>query len=189
MHRRDVLKICGGGNGLAGCLAQSGETTFTEGFENGIGDWQGGAAIGPEVDLADFEWEIGVDDTEAVEGEHSLRVWNEGRHDDGTTWAIHPIPIESGRVYDVRVMAEYWSPGESFNLIRSAVMYLGPDPPSREEDFPQSGQNTTDFDESPIGGLREPLWLVDGWQEYAFEWTTPVLSTDTVHLAVGTTVV
>ena len=37
-------------------------------------------------------------------------------------------------------------------------------------------------------GRREPLWLAEGWREYSFEWTTPELSTDTLHFAVGTAV-
>ncbi len=38
-------------------------------------------------------------------------------------------------------------------------------------------------------GLRDALWLADGWREYTFEWTTPELSTDTLHFAVGTAVI
>jgi hypothetical protein len=49
--------------------------------------------------------------------------------------------------------------------------------------------NTSALGETPYGGLREPLWLADGWREYAFEWTTPTLSTDTFHVAVGTSVI
>lgn len=49
--------------------------------------------------------------------------------------------------------------------------------------------NTTEFGETPAGGLREPLSLADGWREYRFEWTTPELSTDTLYLALGTAVV
>jgi hypothetical protein len=31
--------------------------------------------------------------------------------------------------------------------------------------------------------------LSDGWREYAFEWTTPELTTDTLFVAVGNAVI
>lgn len=68
-------------------------------------------------------------------------------------------------------------------------MRLGPDPAEVEEDFPQFGVNSADVDGTPIGGLREPLWLAGGWREYRFEWTTPEPSTDKLHVAVGTAVI
>ncbi len=191
MHRRELLRGCGafGIAGIAGCLGESDDLVFYEGFEEGIGDWEADAAIGPEVDIEEFEWEVDVSDEEAADGDYSLRIWNEGDYDDGTTWAVHPVSVEPGQAYQMSVTAQFWSESESFNLIRSAVMRLGPDRPVVEEDFPAPGQNTTQFGETPYGGLREPLWLADGWHEYTFEWTTPELSTDTLYLAVGTTVV
>jgi hypothetical protein len=34
---------------------------------------------------------------------------------------------------------------------------------------PRPRVNTRDGGETPSGRRREPLWLVDGWREYAFE--------------------
>lgn len=191
MLRRDALRagVAAALAGVAGCVGDGDEPAFAEGFEDGIGDWEVGAAIGPEVDLAEFEWEVDVSDIEAARGERSLRIWNEGDYDDGVTWVDHPISIEPGRAYRIEVAGEFWSESESFNTIRHAVMRLGADPPSTEEDFPQPGVDTTELGETPYGGLREPLWLADGWREYGFEWTTPRLDADTLHLAVGTAVI
>ena len=105
------------------------------------------------------------------------------------TWVSHPIPIESGQAYEIEASGQFWSESGSFNTTHHAVMRLGPDPAAVEDDFPQLGVNSTDFGETPYGGLREPLWLADGWREYTFEWTTPELSTDTLHFAVGTAVI
>jgi hypothetical protein len=116
-------------------------------------------------------------------------VWNEGDYDDGVTWGSHPIAVESGQAYQIKATGQFWSDSESFNTIRHAVMRLGPDPAEVEDDFPQLGVNSTELGETPFGGLREPLWLSDGWREYSFEWTTPELSTETLHLAVGTAVI
>jgi hypothetical protein len=191
VHRRALLRGLGtlGVVGVAGCTGRLDGPAFRESFEDGRGDWEAGAAIGPEVDLAEFEWEVGVSDAEAADGERSLRIWNEGDYDDGVTWAVHPVAVEAGRAYRATVTAQVWSESESFNTLRDAVVRLGPDPPTVEADFPQPGVNTTAFGETPYGGLREPLWLADGWREYRFEWTTPELATDTLSVAVGTAVI
>ena len=191
MLRRAVLRagVAFGVVGVAGCTSPRTGSDFAEGFENGIGDWEASATIGPEVDLEDFAWEVDVSETEAAEGERSLRIWNQGDYDDGVTWVSHPISVEPGRAYQVEASGQFWSESESFNTIRHAVMRLGPEPATVEEDFPQLGVNSTEFGETPFGGLREPLWLADGWRKYSFEWTTPELSTETLHFAVGTAVI
>jgi len=191
MYRRAVLRTGAAMSiiGVAGCMNQNSSPNLTEGFEDGLTGWSSHATIGPEVDLADFEWEVDISETEAADGERSLRVWNEGDYDDGVTWASQPIQIESVQAYNIEATGQFWSDSESFNTIRHAVMRLGPEPAEVEDDFPQLGVNSTDFGETPYGGLREPLWLTDGWREYSFEWTTPELSTDTLHLAVGTAVI
>lgn len=191
MLRRDFIRTGAvvGVTGIAGCNSPRSGSDFTEGFEDDIGDWDAKATIGPEVALEEFEWEVDITDEIAAEGDQSLRVWNEGDYDDGVTWVTHPVSITSGQSYEIEATGQFWSESESFNTIRHAVMRLGPDPAEVEEDFPQLGVNSTDFGETPNGGLREPLWLADGWREYRFEWTTPVLSTDTLHFAVGTAVI
>ncbi|MGB9955693.1 hypothetical protein ACOZ4B_04800 [Haloferax prahovense] len=191
MFRRELLRAgtAAGVIAVTGCLGGGDEPAFYEGFEDGLGDWERGAAIGPEVDIEEFEWELGVSETEAASGNHSLRIWNEGDYDDGVTWGVHPVSVEPGRAYEVTVTAQFWSESESFNTLRDAVVRLGPEPPDTEEDFPNPGVNTTALGETPYGGLREPLWLADGWREYRFEWTSPELSTDTLYLALGHAVI
>jgi hypothetical protein len=191
MRRRDVLRAGAvvGSAAVAGCLGDSTEPAFEEGFESGLGAWESDAAIGPEVDIDEFEWEFGVSEMQAASGDRSLRIWNEGDYDDGVTWGVHPVPVEPGQAYQARVSAQLWSESESFNTLRNVVMRLGSEPPAVEEDFPQPGVNTTALGETPYGGLREPLWLADGWREYSFEWTTPELSTETLYVAVGHAVI
>ena len=197
MHRRDALRICGGIGvaGLAGCLGvlsdSSGpdEPGLHEEFGDGLDEWERHASIGPEVDIEEFEWEVTVSDAQATAGDQSVRIWNEGRYDDGATWIAHPVSVESGQAYDITVSAQFWSPSESFNTLRSAVMRLGPEPPEDEQDFPEAGTNTTGSGEQPAGGLREALWRTEGWQEYTFEWKAPELATERLYLAAGTTVI
>ena len=192
MLRRQLLHAGAttGAVAVAGCFGGSDDAAaFREGFEEGLGEWEADAAIGPEVDVEEFGWELDVSEEEAAAGDRSLRIWNEGDYDDGVTWGVHPVSVEAGGEYQVTVTAEFWSESESFNTIRDAVMRLGPEPPEVEEDFPHPGVNTTDLGETVYGGLREPLWLADGWREYAFEWTTPELESDTLYVAVGTSVI
>ncbi|WP_241966805.1 hypothetical protein [Haloplanus aerogenes] len=174
---------------MAGCTRGRGGPAFQEGFENGLGDWQANAAIGPEVNIEEFEWEVTVSGEQAMSGERSLRIWNEGDYDDGVTWVTHPVPVPSGGADEATVRAQIWSESESFNTLRDAVMRLGPERPETEEEFPHPGVNTTALGETPYGGLREPLWLADGWREYTFEWTMPSLSTETLYVSVGTSVI
>ena len=191
MRRREVLKAGLGGVliGTAGCTGSGSARGFSEGFEDGIGQWEADAAIGPEVDIEEFDWELGVSTDQAASGTRSLRIWNEGDYDDGVTWAVHPVDIDPDRAYQITVTAQFWSESGSFNTLRDAVLRLGPEPPEVEEDFPQPGVNTGTLGQTPYGGLREPLWLAEGWREYSFGWTTPELATRTVYVAVGTSVI
>lgn len=191
MDRRTFLRggATAGALVVAGCASGAQLPEFREGFEDGLGSWSPAAAIGPEVELKEFDWTAEVSAAEAAAGSQSLEIWNEGDFDDGTTWVTHPIQIDPGQAYEVTVTAQFWSESESFNTLRDAVMRLGPGRPRAEEDFPHPGVNTTALGETPYGGLREPLWLADGWREYRFEWTTPVISTETLYLSLGTSVI
>lgn len=191
MFRREFLRAgaATGAASIAGCAGGSNDPAFEEGFEDGLSDWDSDAAIGREVEVEEFEWEFGVSEEEAASGDRSLRIWNEGDYDDGVTWGVHPVTVEPGRAYDTTVTAQFWSESESFNTLRDAVMRLGPERPATEGDFPHPGVNTTDLGETPYGGLREPLWLTEGWREYSFEWTTPELDSETLYVAVGTSVI
>ena len=134
MNRRELLRTgaalgTGGLVSVAGCTAPSDGSALREGFEDGLGDWRRDAAIGPEVDVEEFEWTVDVATEQATEGDRSLRIFNEGDYDDGTTWAEHSVPVEPGRAYTAEVTAQFWSESESFNTLRDAVFRLGPDPP------------------------------------------------------------
>jgi len=144
MRRRDVLRIGAavGIPSLTGCTSERTSSTVTEGFEDGLGEWEPAATIGPEVDIEDFAWEVEISEEEAAGGDRSLRVWNQGDYDDGVTWASHSIPIEPGQAYQVEASGQFWSDSESFNTIRHAVMRLGPEPADVEDDFPQLGVNS-----------------------------------------------
>jgi len=189
--RRGYLASIAGGIALgSGCVGfQGGSVAFENGFEDGLGDWTVDAAIGPEVPLSEFDREATVSADQAAEGERSLRLDTEGDHDDGVLWVTHEVPVEPGQAYDATVSLQAWSESESFNSLRDVVARLGPEPPDSEESFPSPGVTSTRFEQTPYGGLRQPLYLSEGWREYSFEWGTPTLSTDTLHVSVGVAVI
>lgn len=192
VSRRGYLAALGGGTVAlgSGCLGfQGGTLAFENGFEDGLGDWTIDAAIGPEVPLSEFDREASVSTEQAAEGERSLRLDTEGDHDDGVLWATHEVPVDPGQAYDATVRLQAWSESESFNSLRDVVARLGRKPPDSEEEFPSPGVTSTRFDQTPYGGLRQPLYLSEGWREYGFEWGTPTLSTDTLYVSVGVAVI
>jgi len=193
MSRRDAIKAgaaVGFGSALAGCSTpdSSGgdELRLVESFEEGFEDWETAAHIGPEEDVADFDWAIERSQAQAVDGDWSLSVFTEGDHDDGTAWAT--TEVDPGEADAFEVTFDAWSESESFNTLRNVVAYLGPEAPTTEEEFPAPGQNSSNVDDAPYGGLREPLHLSEGWHEYSFTWE-PDSVPETLEFAVGVSVV
>ena len=190
--RREFLTATGAvlSVATAGCVTNDASESITveEDFESELTGWETNAHVGPEADDS-FEWSVERSQDEVRSGEWSLAIFTEGRFDDGTAWIVRPINVEPGRRYHVEASIPAWSESESFNVVRHLVAYLGPEPPKTEEDFPEPGWNSTDVEDAPVGGLREPLDLEDGWREYGFEWETPELESDTLYFAVGNSVV
>lgn len=160
---------------------------LNEGFEDALQAWDRDWQIGPETD--EFDWAIERTTERARSGQWGLRVFTEGRHDDGTAWITRPISVQPNREYRGTATAYAWSESSSFNTMRHLVMFLGPAPPDSEHAFPSPGEATTGESITPTGGLRQPLDQSAGWRKYEFEWHSPVLDTDTLYLAVGVTVV
>ncbi len=191
--RRDALRAgaaVGLGTALAGCTVPDrdgdDEALLRDGFEAGLGGWLPNAHIGPEQDVEDFEWEIRRSNERAASGDWSLEVFTEGDHDDGTAWVTAELSPGDAEAFEVSF--EAWSESESFNVLRHVVSYLGPEAPTAEGDFPDPGQNSTNVDGAPYGGLREPLHLAEGWREYRFTWE-PASVPETLFLSLGVTVV
>ena len=194
LSRRAALRAgaaVGLGTALAGCSLPGNDDggdgpVFSESFEENLDGWETAAHIGPEEDVADFEWAIERADAQAVDGDWSLSVFTEGDHDDGTAWATTELSPGAVEAFDVTF--EAWSESESFNTLRNVVAYLGPEAPETEQDFPDPGQNSSNVDGAPYGGLREPLHLNEGWHEYGFTWE-PASVPGTLYLSLGVSVV
>lgn len=175
--------------GTAGCLVDDGEAiAVEEGFEAPLGGWESDGHVGPDAG-GPFDWSIERTDERARTGAWSLAIFTEGRYDDGTAWIERPIEVDPGRSYRGEGRINAWSASESFNEVRHLVAYLGVDRPTAEGDFPGPNGTSTGDPDAPVGGLREPLDLAEGWREYAFAWESPPIAGGTLHFAVGVTVV
>lgn len=195
--RRSVLTgiAAAGTAALAGCLGDDPdidpddvEIALVEDFSDGFG-WTKEAAIGPEVDLDDWEWSIELSDEEVHVGERAVEVYTEGRYDDGLAWLVTTIDIEPGLAYHAEASVHAWSYAYSDNNLRRLACYLGPDRPEDQSDFPEPDWDSTDEGETDYGGIRDPLNRAEGWYEHTFEWQSPTLDTDTLYFAVGVGVV
>lgn len=176
---------------VAGCLSSRADpdpVTVDDSFEDGLDGWEQHSHIGPDAS-GEFEYWIEQTDERAHDGEQSIAIFTEGSYDDGTAWIDRPIEVESGQAYEAEASVYAWSADESFNVVRQLVAYLGPERPSEEADFPETGENSSDWGQSDYGGLREPLERAAGWEEYTFTWETPTLEVDELYFALGVTVV
>lgn len=177
---------------LAGCTQPAPGSGLMEDFEAGLAAWSTGADVpdDPNDPGSKVDWSITVGSARARSGVQSVNLTIDGRQDDGTIWIVRSLPVEPGTRYRADVTAHAWSEAESFNTIAHLVMLLSAEPPVDEASFPSTGEHEPrDEDAAPGRGLREPLDQAAGWKEYAFEWTTPPLEAETLHLAVGITVV
>lgn len=190
--RRDLLATAATvatGVAVAGCSTPraAGPSGFEEGFEGGLDDWDAAGHVGSDAG-GEFQWQVEATDERTRGGDRSTAIFTEGRFDDGTAWLVRPVSLEAGRRHRFRGSAYYYSETESFNVTRHAVLYLGPERPDAEGDFPPPDTNSTD-DDTAVGGLREPLDRAAGWNEYAFEWAPGDPAPSTLYFAVGTSVV
>lgn len=189
LQRRDVLTAGAGlaTLGIAGCLGTAlTSMDDTSDFEDGLGDWERNADVpdDPNNPGNPVEWSITTSTDQAATGQTSVRYLLDGLQDDGTIWLVKPLEVSAGQSYSAEVTAQAWSQSQSFNTLAHLVMYLGPERPTGETDFPDPNTNSS-TDAFGYGGLREPLNRSAGWEEYAFSWETPTFDTDTVYIAVG----
>lgn len=182
--------VAGPAVGLAGCLGsrRAERVTVTDGFEGGLDDWETRGHVGPDAG-DDFAWRIETSDERAATGSRSLVVFTEGSHDDGTAWIARAVPVVEGTAYDVTGSVRAYAASESFNTVRHLVFAVRPEPPTTEADFPAPDTDSSGTTDLPAGGIRAPLDREAGWSTYEFSWSSPALSTDRVHLAVGVSVV
>lgn len=53
--------------------------------------------------LANVEREFGVSEIGAATGDRTLRIWNQRDSEDGVTWGVHPVSVDTGQAWHLTV--------------------------------------------------------------------------------------
>jgi len=149
--------------------------TLADGFETGLGAWSQDAHVPHSVEdpTVPVPWAIDLTDQPVHEGISAVRLWLDGRQDDGTIWLERALPVAPHADWTVHVSAAYWSESESFNTTAEVALYAGDVSPEVELDFDVSGI------------LNE----VGGWKVYAHTFDVTSGADGQVHIGVGVNVV
>lgn len=145
-----------------------------EGFEESLGEWVVGSDVpldpnNPEHTVA---WNITRSTDVSKSGQYSLKLFIDGRQDDGTIWVERKISLAVGRIVKIKISFKLYSESESFNTIAVVCAYIGLREPLREEDFAVLG----------------PANTVEGWETYAYEEELNTGLNGEVWVAVGISV-
>ncbi|MGQ9479311.1 MAG: hypothetical protein ACUVQ0_04715 [Thermoproteota archaeon] len=149
-------------------------TVLEEGFEEGFGEWVAGADVplDPNNPGQTVEWSITQVKNISKSGQYSLKLFIDGRQDDGTIWIKRKINVRKNAQVKAKVSFEFYSESESFNTIAVVCSYIGLKEPLIEEDFTILG----------------PANILEGWKSY-----THVVNVDTdqngeIWVAIGISV-
>lgn len=147
---------------------------FKESFEEGFGEWILGADVPPDPDNPEHTvaWNITRSTDVSKTGQYSLKLFIDGRQDDGTIWVARRINPAVGRIVRIRVSFQLYSESESFNTIAAVYGYIGLRKPLREDDFTVLG----------------PANTVKGWETYSYETELSTGLTGEAWVAVGISV-
>lgn len=152
----------------------SGTLRIRDSFENGLGDWMTDADVPQDPDNLGHtvEWDIACVSDISHTGNRSLRLFIDGREDDGTIWIERKINAKRPSGTKVKISFELYSDSESFNTIAAVCAYVGLRDPEFEGDF------------VVLGYANE----VEGWKHYAYETTLDVDQINEVWIAIGISV-
>jgi len=151
---------------LAAPVAPAAAAGSPESFETGFGGWR------PDTDGLAPVADVTRSTKQAYDGIFGLRVFMDGRQDDGTTWVERKLAVKPNAKVRVTLTFWLWSERESFVNKWAVVAAAGVRDPERESDFTIVGQ-TED---------------VAGWKQYELAETFTADSTGTIWVAMGTSV-
>lgn len=140
--------------------------TNIESFEAGFGRWQ------PDSDGRAPKWSVARSTEHAYHGVYGVRIFMEGRQDDGTTWLETGVSVKPYTTVTVSVSFQLWSDSRAAAGNWGVVAAAGNRNPEAESDF------------KPIGYTEQRA----GWQPYGGSWKITSNHTGMIWVAVGTTV-
>jgi hypothetical protein len=145
-----------------------------EDFENGFGEWAADADVplDPNNPGHLVEWSITRSTEVASSGQYSLKLFIDGRQDDGTIWIERKIAVKKNAKIKIDISFDLYSEQESFNTIAAICAYAGIRKPETEEYF------------SVIGSANE----VTGWKRYSFTTDVDAGFSEEIWVALGISV-
>jgi hypothetical protein len=136
-------------------------------FETGFGRWV------PDTDGRAPVSSVTLSTEQAFDGVRSVRIFMDGRQDDGTTWIEAQFVGPPGTRIRVSLTFQLWSPGSGVAGGWFVVGYAGNGDPEAEADFTRLGY--TD--------------VTAGWRPYHFGWTFRTDASGRFRVALGTSVI
>ena len=149
-------------------------TTLVEDFEGGFGNWVIDADVpsDPNNFNQTVEWNITRITGTTHSGQYAIKLFIDGRQDDGTLWLERNVITPKN--VQVKATVSFWlySEEESFNTIAAVVGYSGTLNPETEEDL------------EVLSAANQ----VAGWKQYSFEVTVNTGLNGDVWVALGISV-
>ena len=145
----------------------SAATVVQESFENGFGQWR------PDTDGRAPTATVTISGEQAFDGAKSVKIFMDGRQDDGTAWIETQLSGPPLARLRVTLSFQLWSPGQGVAGGWVVVGHAGTADPEAEADFTRLGY--TD--------------VVAGWRPYVRGWTIRTDRTGKFWVALGTSVV
>ena len=147
---------------------------YNESFEQDFGGWTGDTDVPPDPNNpgSNVEWNVSRTTSPAKSGQHSVKVYIDGRQDDGTVWIEKMLLTEMNAQVQVNVSFDLYSESESFNVIAAVVAFAGTSNPEVEADL------------KVIGKAND----VSGWKRYTYIATLETGSSGEVWIALGISV-
>jgi hypothetical protein len=135
--------------------AGPGATLVNGSFENGLTGWSVGRDLpaDPNKTTGVVDANASVSGQFASDGAQSLKLFVDGRQDDGTLWVQQPVDLSGVGTLAV----DYYTTAGGANTITKAAVYAGPEP--------SGSLAEADFD------VGEPLERADGgdWQSFEYD--------------------
>jgi len=147
---------------------------FIEDFEEDLGGWIGDAdvPVDPNIPGSNVEWNVSRVNSLAQAGQSSVKLYIDGRQDDGTVWIEKGFLDKRNSQIQVTISFDFYSKSESFNVIAAVVGFVGTYNPEVEADF------------AVIGQANE----VSGWKTYSHTSTLDTGSSGELWVAAGISV-
>jgi len=145
-----------------------------EDFEGGFGEWIADADVPLDPDNLNrtVEWNVTRTTSVAYSGQYAVKMFIDGKQDDGTIWLERRIAVSKNTRVKVTMTFWLYSEEESFNTIAAVVGYARTDNPEEESNF------------KVLGAANQ----VAGWKQYKFETAVDTGDAGELWVALGISV-